>query len=61
MTQWTEASEEVKKFCKDNPDASCDIDYIEVEGKKRWTFKKSDKTKVVFEHFFDFGFFKNIS
>jgi hypothetical protein len=61
MTSWTEASDEVKQFCVDHPDLGCDIDYIEAENKKRWTFKMPDKTKIVFEQYFDFGFFKNIS
>jgi len=61
MIPWTETSDEVKQFCLDNPGLGCEIDYIESESKKRWTFKMPDKTKMVFEHFFDFGFFKNIS
>ncbi len=55
-TPWTEASDEVKEFCKQHPDASCEIIYT--ENLKRWTFTKSDKTKVIFEQFFDTNYFK---
>lgn len=57
-TPWTEASDEVKKFCTEHPDASCEIIYTN-DNVKRWTFTKADKTKVVFEQFFDINFFKH--
>lgn len=56
-TQWTEASEEVKKCFSENDVVKYETEYFP-DNRKRWTIFTKDKKQFVFEQFFDINFFK---
>ena len=58
MTEWTEISEEIKNYFRENQSriTKYEIEYF-ADNRKRWTIF-CDSEKVVFEQFFNLEYFK---